>query len=366
MPRPSILACLACLAVALGTACGAKPPGRVGGTAPVASASAPASAPSGSAPPTEPTAERLVLGSPWAPSPRVPPKALDVTRVRSTAVEAWSEDALRAELGIATSASGSPTAPDLPGVLRGALLADAGAGAGAETPYRFSSTGKTTATALFVSDGRGIGFAKGARRQTLDGRVLSIDVAAFARGTSNPWGLSNRAHLVEVEVDGGHGDASHDGLFVVTNVRVLDGTAAFPLDLEAALSKLEARAAARVKVDEPRFGAAMGAAEKTLPGGSAHVEPRLWIERVERTLSWNDARSELWFTYVRRASAPYAGPTERRTTDCGDGRPCQQQVTTPRYELRGAMLVRQKVEASGVLLEETTYAPHAAMTPVAG
>lgn len=296
------------------------------------------------------------LPTAWAPLPRAPLRPLETRGARSIEVAQWAE----ADLGIAPMEI-APSVVRLPGRFRGVLLAPAGDPRAVEQPaYVAYGPRGGLYQAWFVSDGRGQRFTRGLRRTVLDGRAFVIDAAMFAPAGDDPWGLSKRVHLVELEIDGGLGDAGPDRRVVATNARVLDGTETFPIDLEAAADQLEARAKAIVAKGEQRAdrlfaakGKGYGAAFRRVPDGVYRVP-------YERFFRWDDGARELRVVYRAVRSAHFVGPAEPAPARCAPGQPCNQQVIVHEHRVEVMFAVTQRLAADGALVEEALYAPRAA------
>lgn len=352
MPMPSLLpGPAALLAAGLLAGCSTPAPSAMPApkcpeaTAPRLTADAPPR-------PTEP----LPLAPPWAPAAPVERHPLVVGHAASSSLATWDES----ELGLR-----GPSEPaTVPGAVRGFLFAAVAPGAD-PGPYSFAGPRGVPARAFFVSDGRGMGFVKATRRTLEDGRKLQVDVAQLPPGVANPWKLSRSIHLVDVEVNGGRGDATKDQLFVITNVRVLDGSEVLPLDLEAATATLSARAAERLKGLEREAARTLKDAETELPAGTLRDtrDEERGVTR-ELRLNWDDAKRALSLVHLERRRSRYEAPPHPLPVTCAPGAPCQQQVEYPVFEIEVTQAVRQVVTADGVLTEETTFRPRAVRSRV--
>ena len=332
-----------------------------------------------SVPPPEP----FVLSAPWPEQVRVPLRPLVLSEVKSSSVRDWKPSdfgsAGYALVGVVDYQAFEPQpTKDTPSTIRGVLLAtiyekaDPSAyrfsgPAGQPSPVFFTNGHGFQGGARFVSDGRGEEFRR-AERKTLDGRTLHIDSASFRPGLPNPWKLKRAAHLVDVEVNGGKGDASNDPSFVITNVRVLDGTEVLPLDLDAVIAVLSTRANLRLKELADEGELRRKAAASTLDE-AARVTPREgdgWAYEwaPQPWVTWDDAKRELSILHVQRLPARYEGPTRPVPVHCAPGQPCAQMMATPRFQIDVLQAVRQTVSAAGVLIEEVTFEPQTRVNPV--
>jgi hypothetical protein len=336
-------------------------------------------------PPTKPVAttpaplptEPFALSAPWSPAAPVPLVPLVLSEVKVSSVRDWKTTDLGAA-GVALAGlplhgtlQTQPTS-DVPATIRGVLTATIPEKAD-PTPYSFtgppgqlgpvwfSQSYGFPGWVRFVSDGRGDSVARLARK-TLDGRTIRIDSAHFRPGPANPWKLTRAVHLVEVEINGGKGDATKDPSFVITNVRVLDRSLLLPLDLDAAVKALSARAVLRLKELETEGDAMRKAAEATIDRAARRVEAKEsdgWGRELapQPWVSWDDAKHELSIVHLQRREARYEAPPRPLPVQCLPGQPCAQMSEIPRFQIDVLQAVRQTVSDAGVLLEEVTYTP---------
>jgi hypothetical protein len=101
--------------------------------------------------------------------------------------------------------------------------------------YSFSFDGSSPYSVYFEATGHG----ENRLEQWSTGNLpRPYNVERFHHDTKNSWHLSKRVHLVQVEVNDGDGQAFSGIHFVATDVGVLEGTAEFPLDVEASMAEV--------------------------------------------------------------------------------------------------------------------------------
>jgi hypothetical protein len=332
--------------------------------------------------PAPPPPEPLVLSAPWTALASVPLKPLVVDEVRSSSVRDWKTTDLgsagEALAGVFLHEIVKPRpSNDIPSTVRGVLVATLPERAD-PTPYTFSGPAGQASplwfvnghgfqgAARFVSDGRGGSFVRVAR-ETLEGRKLEIDSAYFTPGLANPWTLKRAVHLVDVEVNGGQGDATKDSQFVITNVRVLDRSEILPLDLDAVVAALSQRAASRLKELESEGEVRRRAAESSIDAAARRLPPKEWdgwsTEYAPQPwVSWDDTKRELSVLHVQRRPARYEAPARPLPVRCAPGQPCAQMMEVPRFQIDVLQAVRHTVSAAGVLREEITFEPQVRVT----
>jgi len=285
--------------------------------------------------------EFFLLDGPWPTLPRVALRPLDTSRVKERSLRQWTE------ADLVSAATGPSVRRPIPSQLRGVLVAPA---TGEPSTYVFY--GPAAATAYFVSDGRGQNFIKGWKRQTAEGRTLEIDAAQFTPEIADRWGLTRAVHLADVEVNSGKGDASNDGHFVITNVRVLDGTEVFPVDLAAATAALDARARTKLVASLQGAQPELARARQKLP---ADARPSAPTESFRWTAAWDEAGKELRLTFFLSRVEHYLSPARPVERHCPAGMPCAQQLITPEFTIRVVAAVDQRLSAAGELTAETVY-----------
>lgn len=294
-------------------------------------------------------ADPLVLGNPWERAIAVPLRTLSVD-TKTTSVTRWTPE----DLGIGPEAA----ATVLPGVVRVVILVSPSAeGQVVEGPYfAFEPTG-VPRELLFVTDGRGDSVIRGMRRITPDGGMLQLDVARFSPRVADPWGLSKKAHLVDLELNAGFRGQTGEAM-VATNARVLDGTEVFPLDLEVLMTTLTRRAAGLVGL---RRGALHEAMTRELAPLWVHPEatPVAKPLQTRSLIRWTDG---LEVTTVFLDAQDWLGPPVPLPVNCAPGQPCQQQLIRNSFSVHGTAVVRQRISAKGVLFEETVFEPRVETT----
>jgi hypothetical protein len=230
------------------------------------------------------------------------------------------------------------------------------------TEYKLSFDGASPTAVYWVSDGRGYNFMRG----WTGGGGGAYDVAMFLPSTANAWGLHRRAHVVEVEVNGGAG-APANIHFVVTRARVLDRTAEVPLDPEQVLTDLRARFDAEVQAAGARIDALI---RQRSDGSFQGAVTEVHAAGVFPT--WMRDEHRLVATFYARRGQHWAGVATQVRGQCPpcpctpDGRcaPCVR-CDPDRFETQavGAASVivevaaRYVVDADGTLVSETIYEP---------
>lgn len=197
---------------------------------------------------------RLAASTPWTAAPRVTVASVSMVPMR-TRVAPWTmQDLAREPSGLR---DGRPT-------VRGLVALEPHAMGG--PAYRLYGVGDVTAYLLHPA-------TQGAWVHEVT--RVGVDHASYQVGTAllgaePSWGLERKAHLVELELGGGHGDATNDGYAVVTNARVLDGTAFFPVDAADAFSAADALAKSAIDLENLRAQVTADAARSKVP---AHLKP---------------------------------------------------------------------------------------------
>lgn len=204
-----------------------------------------------------------------------------------------------------------------------------------------------------------------------EGRALNVRfknedaVKPLSPGEANPWGLIRRNHLVDLEINHGAGGSSSDW-FIATEVRLLENTTVFPLELESTLASLRERTRAAFDAKTRAFDAKVldgfARAQKRLaPKETSDKRPPLPKPRVTDLESgmarWDERRQVLVVTTQRHHEEEHLGMERRQSGRCSPGQPCQQRVIHPGVRVTTLMAVRQIVSAQGRLVEETTFEP---------
>lgn len=257
---------------------------------------------------------------------------------------------------------GSPGGwPDLPGravgVLWSVALYNGSTGcvarnAGDPVQYQFSRGPLPSYSLYFQSDGRGFNFIPQWIVPLPDGTTTRVDAAMFRPDTANPWGLHACAHLVELAVNAGRGGR---GLhFIGSDVRVLDGTTAFPWQLARVLADLRARTLTHAE--------AQRAALRSSTAG-----PGPWTEEKApgMLVTWLPDADRLevivWSTTTRTATRALGRETVK-PSPCPPNAPCayREVGTFERREVQRETVdfaVRYELDRTARLLHETIYAP---------
>jgi hypothetical protein len=74
----------------------------------------------------------------------------------------------------------------------------------------------------------------------IPGAKARYDATAYNHRSPNAYGLKRRAHIVELEVNGGRGGCPND-YFVASAAKILDGTTEIPMDPEKVILDLRKR-----------------------------------------------------------------------------------------------------------------------------
>jgi len=314
------------------------------------------------------------VGEGSAVEPQAPSEAdLVATNVRARVVENW---------GGYLSLVPFQTWPELPGRAVGLLMASGQQPWGgsinwtrglehdtARIEYRFLFDRSSPYAVYFVSDGRGFNYMRGWSVPTPGGgQSRHQGVAMFRPDTPNDLGLRRLAHLVEVEVNGGSGGKGIH--FVITGLRVLDGTRTHPLHPDDVLVALRKRFDATLAGYRARTTAILYKARAGLP--KDWKIPRRAEAQIAVWPTWVEKDSVLEAVFVARAGEAAQGPateTMRRCPPCPctpDGKcaPCARCDPTPIVERPSRqygweVAATYRVDRSGRLSGETIYAPRA-------
>ncbi len=225
--------------------------------------------------------------------------------------------------------------------------------------YVFTTADAAPWALYFESTGEGTNFLRGWNVPLADGTRGTYDAAMFRPSTPNRHGLSREAHIVDVAVNGGRG-AGPGIHFVATEVRVLDRTAALPLDPVAALDD------ARACFDAFRASTTGELAEALARAGDAHASgPSLGPESEHAyeafTPTFDPVRRVLRVTFVERVVRQSVRTEVRRIVhDCPPGAPCmpprdQTFSTIHGYGVDRALLL--ELDARGVRLRSEAHGP---------
>lgn len=257
---------------------------------------------------------------------------------------------------------GSPGGwPDLPGRAVGVLWSVAlynGRGEcvtrnpGDPVQYQFSRGPIPSYSLYFPSDGRGFNFIPQWIVPLPDGTTTKVDAALFRPDTTNTWGLHACAHLVELAVNAGRGGR---GLhFIATDVRVLDGTAAFPWRLNRVLADLRARTRAhadahRADLQVRASGPGPWTTQRT-PGMLVTWLPETdQLEVIVWSTETRTATRTLGRETIRPEPCPPGSPCARRDAGTFEDREVQRETVD--------FAVRYELDRTARLLRETIYTP---------
>lgn len=235
--------------------------------------------------------------------------------------------------------------------------------------YRFLFDRSSPYAVYFVSDGRGYNFMRGWSVPTPSGQPARHQgVAMFRPDTPNDYGLGKKAHLVDVEVNGGRGGKGIH--FVITKLRVLDGSKAYPLQPDGILVGLRNRFDATLASNRGRTKAILAKARASNPkdwklAGRPDPQIAVWP-------TWIEKESVLEVVFIARASEAAQGPpieTMRQCPKCPctpDGRcaPCARCdprpiVEHPSRQYGWEIAAKYRVDRRGRLVSETLYTPRA-------
>ncbi|HOU93773.1 MAG TPA: hypothetical protein PLU22_22135, partial [Polyangiaceae bacterium] len=220
-------------------------------------------------------------------------------------------------------------------------------------PYWFSSEGSSPYALYFPSSGEGINYLEDWTVSLASGAAVTYDAAMFTPETPNPWGLAADAHIVTLEVNDGRG--SNGGLhFVATDVTVLDGTAAVPMDVVEVMASAAQDFDARVASLDAELTVALAQArDATAPpedveftgSESQGVWPTWYPEPSTLALTFVHRRLENWGEMTGVVETPGMPPPYPEIWD---------------YHYYGAeYVVRYVFAASGTALDTTEYGPAA-------
>ncbi len=105
--------------------------------------------------------------------------------------------------------------------------------------YAFSAGRSSPHSVMWEATSGGALFMKDYSVCKPSGGELRLDATAYSEKSRNAYGLSRRAHIVELEVN--HGQGGCGGTFVATASKILDGTPDIPMDPEAVILELRKR-----------------------------------------------------------------------------------------------------------------------------
>lgn len=159
--------------------------------------------------------------------------------------------------------------------------------------------------------------------------VARVGAQALAPSLPNAFGLTKPAYLVEVKVNGGHGnDTARE--FVLSDLRLLDGTPAFPWQLSDVLASLHARYQSCLQKREFDLDAAAKRASARLaqsaraPRGARVVPPQPDLAGETIYVTWDEPKQSLSvvFSSERTGSRCFARDVRVQPPGCPPGAPC--------------------------------------------
>lgn len=223
--------------------------------------------------------------------------------------------------------------------------------------YKFGVDGTSPYAVYFQSDGRGFNFLRG---WSGGGRGV-FDAAMFSATTPNPWGLSRRAHIVEVDVNARQG-APAGPHFVVTGARVLDGTSAYPPLADEVLIALRQRFDAVLGDERPELEGLYSSGVRSIGAPYAFGPPT--AEPVGVFPTWRRDAGAIEVVFTSGARGEGRGATTTQAADCPHcplGAPCMRCDPRPLDVTQTATVkvgyaIRYRVDARGLIVAETRYA----------
>lgn len=190
--------------------------------------------------------------------------------------------------------------------------------------------------------------------QTLDGQVRSFSAALFTPKMNNPWGLGSEAHLAELEISGGEGNAQAPRYeLVATHVRLLDGQPGYPRDVAEVLDGARETFDQFVKRQAPRVASILGdESSKTVdPSG---IPAR---EQVSEAIFpyWDQERRRLSILFYRRVMriTEYSIPC----LFMYEGMPPEQKSMTIRHGYGVELGQKLELDANGALVAVRSFEP---------
>lgn len=214
----------------------------------------------------------------------------------------------------------------------------------------------------FVSDGRGIDAGKH-KMFNLPGNgvVAEYSAARFLPWTPNALGLSRLAHLVEIEVNDKRGASG--SVFVITNLRIIDGTPEFPLRVDDLIRGVRARFDVALAAKEAQIPKQFAAITKTMtreltfePMKQSHVGVLPRWKADSRTL-------EVVFSkYYTISGVSPLKTIPRPCPPCPPRAPCIRCAggmigTKTEGEVQIMVAARYAIDANGEVVAETQYLP---------
>jgi len=222
--------------------------------------------------------------------------------------------------------------------------------------YKFSMKGTAPYAVYFVSKGEGHNFL---RDWTVyvptPPNQVKYNAAMFDPSTPNAWGLSRLAYLVSVDVNDQRGGAGIH--FVITDVRILDGTPEFPPRVDDLLFGLRARFDKFVEAHQADI-------ETSLQLKTRAIDPQFGAPlAIEKTVgmapSWRELVRNVEATFTATMRYAGRGKTLRRACPPCQG-PCTRCIDDPYLDVPTAIVTiaaRYAVNGTGEVIAETQYTP---------
>lgn len=200
----------------------------------------------------------------------------------------------------------------------------------------------------------GLGFRAEMAVQTLDSHVRLFSAAQFTPKMDNPWGLGSEAHLAELEISGGEGNARAPRFeLVATRVRLLDGQPGYPRDVTELLDGARETFNQFVKRQAPRVESILGG-EASKASGPSGIPAR---EQVSEAIFpyWDEERKRLSILFYRRVMriTKYSIPC----LFTYEGMPPEQKSMTIRYGYGVELGQRLELDANGALAAVRSFEP---------
>lgn len=160
----------------------------------------------------------------------------------------------------------------------------------APSTYLFVEGNASPWAVYFHSAGEGFNFLNDWQVPTSNG-VQLFNAAAFEPATPNPWGLNLEAHIVSVQVNGGNGSPGTGPHFVVTDAKILNGSARTPIEPTLSLAEGAVLWKHWLSARKASILIALNRADKLTPG--VPYGPETTLIRTGISPTWDSAAQEL-------------------------------------------------------------------------